>query len=271
MAFYFDPVKLHYKSYGSGKPILILHGLFGMLANWSTFARHLSEAYHVYTIDLRNHGRSPHEETFHYQVMAGDILEFLDAHELRKVTILGHSLGGKVAMQTALTHPKSVEKLIVIDMAPRAYSSAHDAIIEALLNIDMHGMASRKEIERVLMNRLSDPGIVLFLMKNVARRKDGTLYWRMNLPVLAANYPNTTAAVELSKPFDGPVLFVRGGQSNYIPDEDWPDIKKHFPAAKLKTIEKAGHWVHADAMEELLGITREFLEEGNVKHKSHYN
>ncbi|HLF65204.1 MAG TPA: alpha/beta fold hydrolase, partial [Saprospiraceae bacterium] len=138
-------MKLHYKTSGAGPPVLILHGLFGMLDNWQTFARHLAEEYQVYIVDLRNHGRSPHDPVFDYPTLAGDIVEFIHDQQIDPATLLGHSLGGKIAMQTALTRPELVDRLIVIDIAPRAYPSGHDAIIEALLRIDLSEMSSRKQ------------------------------------------------------------------------------------------------------------------------------
>lgn len=230
-----------------------------MLDNWQSFARHLGEDYHVCTVDLRNHGRSPHAEIFNYPTLASDIVELIHDLQFDHLTLIGHSLGGKVSMETALTFPALVDHLIVIDIAPRAYPSGHDEIIEALLSIDLAAMSSRAQIEEALMDRLADTSVVRFLMKNVARHEDSSFYWRMNLPVLAVNYGNTTSAIDSQRTYTGPTLFVRGGRSAYITDEDWPDILDLFPAAELQTIEKAGHWVHADAMEELLVVTRQFL------------
>ncbi len=233
-----------------------------MLDNWQTFARQLAPDFSVYTIDLRNHGRSPHDDVFHFSALAEDIVEFIRKHQLDHVTIIGHSLGGKVAMQTALTQPALVDHLIVIDISPRAYESGHDAIVEALVSINPSLMQSRGQIEAALMERLDDIGVVRFLMKNVGRHDDSSFFWRMNLPVIAANYSNTTSAIESNEPFIGPTLFVRGGRSRYIRDEDWPDILDLFPNAELRTIENAGHWVHADAMEELLTESKQFLRDG---------
>ena len=230
-----------------------------MLDNWQTFARHLSNAYEVFAIDLRNHGRSPHSDVFTYQDMSDDIVEFMRDHDIPQATILGHSLGGKVAMQTAWYHPDLVDHLIVVDIAPKAYPPGHDAIIAALQSVDPEKVQSRKGVEEQLMQKLNDPKIVLFLMKNIGRHANNSLFWRMNLPVLAANYENTTTEIQSPVPFTGPALFVRGGRSPYVQDEDWPQIQELFPVAELRTIENAGHWVHADAMEELLEITREFL------------
>jgi pimeloyl-ACP methyl ester carboxylesterase len=230
-----------------------------MLDNWQTFARRLADSFTVYAIDLRNHGRSPHDGSFDYPTLAGDIVEFISHHKLDHVALIGHSLGGKVAMQTALSHPQLIDHLMVVDISPRAYESGHDAIFEALLSTDLSLLKTRKQIEQALIGKLHDKEVVLFLMKNVARHKDGSFFWRMNLPVLTEKYSNTTSSVEARHPFEKPTLFVRGGRSKYIRDQDWPDILDLFPNATLRTIEHAGHWVHADAMEELLVETRKLF------------
>lgn len=253
-------MKLHYKSTGTGTPVIILHGLFGMLDNWQTFVRYLSEDYTVYTPDLRNHGRSPHDERFDYQVLAEDIREFIREHDLRVPVLIGHSLGGKTAMQVALNWPDLISKLIVIDIAPRAYPPGHDHIVEALQHTQPEKASSRTDVREQLMGELNNEGVVLFLMKNLARREDGTYAWRMNLPVLARDYEQTIAAIENDSQFTKPTLFVRGGKSAYVQDSDLDEIKSLFPSAQLITIADAGHWVHADAMEELLEITRKFLQ-----------
>ena len=252
-------MKLHYKSLGSGPPVVILHGLFGMLDNWQTFSRDFSLNHHIYSLDLRNHGRSPHIDEMSITSMADDIREFVQDHDLQHVTLIGHSLGGKVAMKTALSYPELVDHLIVIDIAPRAYAPAHETIIQVLQNTDLS--LPRAEIERRMMNQLQDPGVVKFLVKNIARHEDGTLFWRMNLPVLIKQYQSTIEAITAEEPYPGPTLFVRGGRSQYIRDDDWSGILYLFPHAMLRTVEKAGHWVHADSKDELLQIVRAFLDE----------
>lgn len=254
-------MRLHYKKTGDGPPVIILHGLFGMLDNWQTFARHLSEDYAVYTPDLRNHGRSPHSDIFSYEAIATDVHEFIMEHGLGPVTLMGHSLGGKTAMLSALAWPEMVSKLIVVDIAPRAYAPGHDRIVEALLQTDLTVSSSRGEIEAILAAGVGSTGIARFLMKNLARNAHGGLYWRMNLPVLARDYLNTTVAISAPYPYDGPALFVRGEYSTYILDEDLPEIRTLFPASGLVTIPGAGHWVHADAMQALLDVTRRFLDD----------
>jgi pimeloyl-ACP methyl ester carboxylesterase len=252
-------VVLHYKSSGNGEPVIILHGLFGMLDNWRTFARHLSESYAVYTPDLRNHGRSPHSDEFNYNLLAEDLREFVATHDLAPATIMGHSLGGKTAMQFALQWPHLVSRLIVVDIAPKAYEPQHQDVVSALSSIDPTTTESRGDIELVLMEQLKDAGVVQFLMKNLGRAGDGNLMWRMNLASLTSNYANTSASIQGPNPYMGPTLFVRGGRSRYIEDGDLAGIQELFPAATLITIPDAGHWVHADAMEELLAATTQFI------------
>jgi len=230
-----------------------------MLDNWATFARYLSESYTVYTPDLRNHGRSPHDPVFNYDALAEDLHDFIVNHDLGSAAVMGHSLGGKTAMLAALKWPQLISRLIVIDMAPKAYPAQHDAVITALQRVDPGDVSSRSAIEDQMMEELQDIHVARFLMKNLARTPDGNLHWRMNLPVLTASYAKTTEAIHSDKPYPGPVLFVRGGKSKYIRDADMEMIHALFPAATLITIPEAGHWVHADAMEELLAVTRQFL------------
>ena len=252
-------MKLHYKSSGSGEPVVILHGLFGMLDNWATFGRYLSDAYAVYTPDLRNHGRSPHDEVFNYDVLAEDLRDFIIEHGLGPATVIGHSLGGKTAMLAALRWPQLISRMIVVDIAPRAYIAQHDTVIAALQRIDPGATSSRNEMEARMMEELHDIQVSRLLVKNLARNADGTLYWRMNLPVLTASYASLSKAIQADRPFPGPALFVRGGKSKYILDEDMEMIHALFPSSTLITIPGAGHWVHADAMEELLAVTRQFI------------
>jgi pimeloyl-ACP methyl ester carboxylesterase len=192
--------------------------------------------------------------------MAEDIREFLLTHGLSPVLLIGHSLGGKVAMQTALSFPDLISKLMVVDIAPRAYSRGHEKIIETLSRVRLAEAVSRNSVEEELMSALGEQDTVRFLMKNLGRNEDGSLTWKMNLPVIAANYHETLAATTSDAPFPKETLFVRGEKSDYIRDADLREITQLFPKATLETVAGAGHWVHADAMEELVEITRRFFE-----------
>ena len=255
-------MKLNYKFFGEGFPIIILHGLFGMLDNWQTIAKKLADNYLVYIIDLRNHGKSPHHTDFDYEIMAEDLQVFLEDNWIYEAYVLGHSMGGKTAMQFALSYPDLVKKLIVVDIAPKKYKAGHQAIFEALLSLDLSKITSRKEAATHLQNKIPDVGTQQFLLKNLGRSKDGTYEWKMNLPVIHKNYSKILEnIVRPEQAYDKPTLFIKGGASNYILEEDLPAIQDFFPAAKLETIPKAGHWVHAAAPTELLDLVNGFLRE----------
>jgi len=249
---------LYSREFGSGSPVLILHGLFGFSDNWQTIAKGLADKHLVVTPDLRNHGRSPHLPEHSYPLMAEDLRAFMEEHWMFHAAVVGHSMGGKVAMQLALTHPDSVERLVVVDMEPRQADDNHSDIFRALLGMDLSKMTARTEAEAYLSEHIPDFGTRQFLLKNITREDDGTFAWKMNLPVLWDNYDNVLASVN-GEPYDKPALFVRGSRSNYVQDSEWPHIKALFPQAELVTIEDAGHWVHADKPGELLGVLRGFL------------
>jgi pimeloyl-ACP methyl ester carboxylesterase len=252
-------MNLNYKSYGQGDPIIILHGLFGMLDNWQTIAKKLAENYTVFTIDQRNHGRSPHEPAMTHKIMAEDLQEFMEQQWIHKASVMGHSMGGKTAMQFALDFPEMVEKLIVVDIGPFSNNGGHELIFEALLSMDLKKIKSRKEADDFLSTKIPQFGVRQFLLKNLSRNKAGEYFWKMNLPVIYEHYNEILAKVEGNEPFEGDTLFIRGEKSSYINEEDFPAFKNIFPNAQLKTIENAGHWVHADAPDQLLKVTNNFL------------
>lgn len=253
---------LNHKSFGKGPALVLLHGLFGMLDNWQTLARKWADTRRVVLVDLRNHGRSPHQSDMNYDLMAHDVAELLEELGIDNCDLLGHSMGGKVAMQVALTFPELVDRLIVVDMAPRRYRPGHDSIFAALESLDTAAITSRQEAAEALGRHITDPGIQLFLLKNLARDPAGGYRWRMNLPAIKAAYPQLIDPVgNAGESFGKPVLFVRGGKSGYVQDEDWPLIEILFPAAKLATVENAGHWVHAEAPEAMLNLVDTFLKE----------
>lgn len=255
---------LYSREFGSGDPILILHGLFGFSDNWQTIAKGLSEHHLVVTPDLRNHGQSPHLPTHSYGEMAEDLRMFMEEKWMFSAVVVGHSMGGKVAMQFALDHPDMVEKLVVVDIAPGQAEDKHSGIFEALLELDLSKMKDRKEIEAQLTARVEEVGTRQFLLKNITREENGSFTWKMNLPVLWKHFPDILAAVHSNHPFEKPALFIRGSRSTYVKDSDWEATKKLFPNAELVTIEGAGHWVHADKPNELLDILKDFLGEGGA-------
>ncbi len=254
-------MRLHFREYGRGAPLLILHGLFGSLDNWAAISKELSGAFHVLAVDQRNHGHSPHCAEMDYPLMAADLLEFLRHHAPGGAHVLGHSMGGKTAMQFALQHPGLVTSLIVVDIAPRACEAEHHSIFEALQALDLASLQSRKQVEAVLAPRIPEPAIRKFLLKSLAHDPQGAWHWRFNLPGLFQNYALLNAAVTAERAFEKPALFVRGEKSNYLRDHDLPAIRRLFPRVEFSVVPGAGHWVHADAPGIFLHTLRSFLAE----------
>lgn len=252
-------MKLNYKQFGQGEPIIILHGLFGTLDNWQTIAKKLAENHMVFIIDQRNHGKSPHSDEFSYKIMAEDLKEFMFQHHIYEAIIIGHSMGGKVAMRFALDYPDMVSKLIVVDIAPKKYKGGHQTIFEAMFDLDLENLTDRRAIDEALKVKIPDDGIRLFLMKNLARQKEGGYRWKMNLPVLYRNYQEILSTIEVDDAYDDEVLFIRGGQSKYIRDEDILDIQEIFPLMQLETIPNTGHWLHAEAPKIFIKIVNNFI------------
>lgn len=252
-------MELHHQSYGQGPALIILHGLFGSLDNWVSHARKLSEEFSVYLIDQRNHGKSPHSDQWDYPLMAEDLVEFMDRHGIMQAHMLGHSMGGKTVMQLASTDPERIDKLIVADMAPKAYQPHHTHIIETLLAVPLESIESRKEAEAFLEDRISDWGVRQFLLKGLGRDQNKQLKWKFNLETISQKYPLILEAVELEDPFEGECLFLSGGQSNYVQPEDHPLILEAFPQAQFHVIQEAGHWVHAEAPVAFLQAIADFL------------
>ena len=252
-------MELNYKTYGQGDPLIILHGLFGMLDNWQTLAKRFAEHYTVVLVDQRNHGRSPHLDDIDYPLMANDLKEFMEANWMYEAHVMGHSMGGKVAMQLAMDFPDMVEKLVVVDMGVKEYPSGHTEIFDAMLSLDVKNLDSRSAAQEHLMSKIDELGVVQFLMKNLSRNKEGGFRWKMNLHALHKNYQKILASIE-GTIYDGEALFVRGGASRYVLEEDWKAIQLLFPNSKLATIDGAGHWVHAVAPEKLFENVSGFLE-----------
>jgi len=252
-------MKLHHHIVGHGPPLVILHGLLGSLDNWMPQAQSLAAQFQVFLLDLRNHGRSPHAEEFNYAALAADVGEFIRDQNLGRVHLLGHSLGGKVAMRLAQLHPELMATLIVADMAPREYPPQYAGILEALHALDLSRFQQRAEVDAALVPVAPDKNIRQFLLKNLGRDAAGQMRWKPNVAALRANYENIRRALPLTPACAGPTLFIRGGKSDYIRDEDVALIQQLFPRVKLETIATAGHWVHADAPAEFLQLVTEFL------------
>ncbi|MGH7950361.1 MAG: alpha/beta fold hydrolase [Limisphaerales bacterium] len=253
-------MQLYFKEFGRGEPLIILHGLFGSSDNWLGLAQKFAVKFHIFVLDLRNHGRSPHSDEMNYSLMAGDVVEFLDGQKIESTNVLGHSLGGKVAMQFALNFPARVKKLIVADMAPRVNPPEQERIFSALLALDLKLFQSRGQIENALAPGIPELSIRQFLLKSLGLDSSGALFWKMNLRSLAQNYPRLCEAVTVGISFTKPALFLRGGKSNYILESDFPLIQKLFTRAKIETIPEARHWLHADAPEEFARRVLEFLD-----------
>lgn len=251
---------LYSKIIGEGKPMVILHGYLGMSDNWKTLGNDFAAAgFQVHLLDLRNHGRSFHSAEFNYAVMAQDVVDYCAHHQLRDIVLIGHSMGGKVAMLTASNHPQLVQKLLVADISPRQYSPHHQDIMQALNAVDFDQTASRKDIEAVMKKYIKDVGVLQFLMKNVHRVTNTQLGFRFNLA--AFNQDDTAIGEALPNEafFDKPTLFLKGSKSKYIQKEDEILIHKHFSDAKIDTISDAGHWLHAENPTEFYEKTLKFV------------
>ncbi len=256
-------MELFYRHYGHGTPIVILHGLLGISDNWVAVSRKLAdEGYSVYIPDQRNHGQSPHHPVLNYYALTDDLAEFIGQHHLEKPVLLGHSMGGKVAMRYTLENPGNVERLVVVDTSLRSYVrfNYHLKLIDAMLSVDLDGAKGRQDVAEMLAGKIQDPRLVQFLVKNLFWKEKGRLGWRPNLPAISYNVDSMYDGVFYSVRFDGKAIFVRGGQSDYILEEDIPAIMHNFPHAEIKTIENGTHWVHADEPDEFYKILLEFLK-----------
>lgn len=251
-------MKLNYKRLGEGEPLVILHGLMGMLDNWMSLARAYAEHFDIIVVDARNHGHSPWSDTHNYTEMMHDLEELLDDLHLTEVNLLGHSMGGKTVMKFAQNFPMMMNKLIVADIAPKEYPIHHHVIMEALRSVPLTELEKRTDADDYLAKHIDEPGIRAFLMKSLYWKEKGVLSWRFNLNVLSDSLPVIGEAI-CDAPFSGDTLFIRGAKSNYIQDDDWADIEPVFHHAKLVTLQNAGHWLHAEQREKFLKETLDFL------------
>jgi pimeloyl-ACP methyl ester carboxylesterase len=255
-------MKLFFRQVGSvGTPIIILHGIFGSSDNWLTIGKVLADSYQVYMVDQRNHGQSPRSDEFNYDVMAADLKEFIDDHQLQNVMLIGHSMGGKTVMQFAMNYPESFSKMIVVDIAPKFYPVHHNMILQGLASIDLKNLKSRTEANELMKRFEESEGVRQFLLKNLWRNpeKNNEFDWRINVPVITKNIDIVGHELANEKAINKPVLFIRGSESHYIQPEDERKIWDLFPNYEIITIEGAGHWVQADKSEEFINVVRTAL------------
>lgn len=258
---------LHAQVIGEGKPFIILHGFLGMSDNWRTLGRRFAEeGFEVHLVDQRNHGRSFHSDEFSYDLMVEDLKYYLDENGFDEIVLLGHSMGGKTAMNFAVKYPSRVKKLLVADIAPKHYPQHHQTILKGLSSLkfadpDMgvEGVSSRGEADEALSEYVKIPAVRQFLLKNLYWVSKGKLAYRMNLPSLIENIEEIGKGLVDDAVFDGDTMFISGGRSDYIVAEDEILLKRHFPNYILKKIDGVGHWLHAEKPEEFFNIVMEFL------------
>lgn len=252
---------LYSKIEGQGKPLLIIHGFLGMSDNWKSFGSlYANEGFETHMIDLRNHGKSFWSDDFNYKVMSEDILDYCKVNNLQNVSIIGHSMGGKVAMLFATTYPEMVDKLIVADIGSKYYAPHHDEIFAGLNAVDFSSKPTRAEVEETLFPFIPDFGTRQFLMKNLFWKEKEQLAFRFNLDVFNKNKDVIGEALPSANHFENATLFIRGGNSKYILDSDFDSIKSHFSKAVFETIPNVGHWLHAENPKLFFEITSEFLK-----------
>jgi esterase len=254
-------MQLNYKKYGeTGAHLIILHGLFGMLDNWHTLAARFGANFQVWALDQRNHGKSPHSPVFDYESMAADLLEFYDNHQISQANVMGHSMGGKTAMQFALTYPDKVSKLIVADISPRAYpETGHHMEMEALQSLDLGSITRRADADEALAKQIPLESTRQFLLKNLSREGERFVL-KLNLEAISKNYDKISVKIDAGNHlFDKETLFICGAESDYIIENDKPGILKLFPKARFVSIPGAGHWVHAESPEKFYEAAEGFL------------
>ena len=266
-------MELFYRKLGKGRPLIILHGLYGSSDNWYTLGKQLSEYKEVYLVDLRNHGHSPHHPVHSYEALRDDLHEFLVQHSLFRPVVMGHSMGGKAAMFFAVLHPKLIEKLIVVDISPCSYKAEnhpeetlqHTTIIRALQSIDLSGLTSRTDADHHLAKTIKSIAIRQFLLKNLKGNSHNRFHWSLNLTALEKNLPEIFQGIDTLNfsselPLDFPAFFIRGELSGYIGEKDLDCIDRYFKNSTVTTIPVTGHWVHAEQPGLFLDAVKNFLE-----------
>ncbi|MCF0060822.1 alpha/beta fold hydrolase [Dyadobacter chenwenxiniae] len=256
-------MQLNYKQIGdSGRPLIILHGVFGFLDNWLTIGKTISEhGFKVFLVDQRHHGRSPQKGSLDFPTLAADLKEFLDEHKITDPILIGHSMGGKTVMQYAVTYPESIKELVIVDIGPKAYPIHHKKILEGLNAIPIDEIETRHQADEVLSEYEPLLAVRQFLLKNLYRKDEGGFGWRFNLPVLTSDMSKVGSEIVAKQKIEAPTLFIKGENSKYIVDEDWEGILQIFPNARLETISDAGHWVQAEQPKAFVAALLKFLDE----------
>jgi len=250
---------LHCNTIGTGPDLVILHGLFGDGENWRSQAQRLSSTFRVHSMDLRNHGQSPHTSNMNYHAMAADVAETCKSLKISQTHILGHSMGGKTAMRLALDNNSLLDKLVIVDIGPRQYPRHHDQIIEGLQHLQSHNLQSRGEANKLLEPFVESPAIRSFLLKNLRRTDESGYSLRINLNTIAACYDEIAAGIESDTPYAGSAIFIKGENSDYLPAKDQTGVFELFPKAQLKIVEGAGHWPHSEKPDIVFKTVNDFL------------
>lgn len=238
--------------------MIILHGLFGSWENWGSQAKQLAEHFTVYAMDARNHGKSAHSSDMDYPLMAADVLHTMESLGLDKVAMIGHSMGGKTAMQLTQNAPEKITRLVVVDIAPKLYEPGHNEIFHALSNLDLTSLNNRNEADKKISQDIPEAGVRAFVLKNLTRSDNGYI-WKMNLNAIKENYPKIIASISHQQPFIGPTIFIKGANSDYILSDDRKNIARFFPNATAKIIDGAGHWPHSEKSAVFYKIVSDFL------------
>jgi len=254
-------VSLYFREVGSGPPMIILHGVFGSSDNWFSIGKSFAKNWKVYLVDQRNHGQSFHSDEFNYPVMANDINTFIQKESIGRPVVVGHSMGGKVAMQLAFNQPNLIKSLVVVDIAPKKYPVHHKQLLDGLLSIDLKNVSSRQDLELHISRFENDSTVRQFLMKNVGRDQNSNFKWKLNLNSIGNNLEKLSEALDYTNPYQAKMLFIKGDNSDYINNEDEDMIRHAFPNAKIVSIPDAGHWVQADQPEQFIKVVEDFLSD----------
>ncbi len=251
-------MNLFFRESGEGQPLIILHGLFGSSDNWYTLAKTFSQAYKVYLVDQRNHGQSPHSNDFNYKLLAGDLEEFILQNAISDPIVIGHSMGGKTAMNLAVKRTDLIDKLIVVDIVPKSYPVHHDHILDGLNAIDLQKLSSRTEADQILSKFIPEPDVRQFLLKNLSRTSSGGFEWKINLEAIDRHIEEIGEGMQFPGTYNKPTLFIKGAKSNYYADGDEELIKSIFIKATFSTLD-TGHWVQAERPQEFANAVLQFL------------